>query len=54
MNNKKINGLRFTKSQAVYLYDKGENDELIYVIVVTTTDLQVYFNMFIKKSKEIF
>ena len=38
--------------QGVYLYDKGENDELFYVIDVATTDLQVYFNTFPKKSKE--
>jgi hypothetical protein len=50
---KKINALRFSP-RGVYLYDKGENDELFYVIVVATTDLQVYFNIFLKKSKEFF
>ena len=50
----KINALKFTKLQGVYLYDKGENDELIHVIGISTTDLQVYFIIFIKKSKEIF
>ena len=51
---KKINALKFTKLQGVYLYDKGENDELIHVIGISTTDLQVYFTIFIKKSKEFF
>ena len=40
--------------QGGYLSEKGENDELFYVIVVATTDLQVYFIMYLKKSKEFF
>ena len=52
-NKEKINASELT-FQGVYLYDKGENDELFHVIVVATTDLQIYFNMFYKKSKEIF
>ena len=46
-----INALK-QKFQGVYLYDKGENDELFYVIDISTTDLQIYFNTFQRKSKE--
>ena len=37
--------------QGDYLYDKGENDELCYVSQLRSTDLQVYYNIFDKKSK---
>jgi len=51
---KKDKRLEILRFQAVYLYDKGENDELFHVIVVATTDLQIYFSMYLKKSKEKF
>jgi hypothetical protein len=40
--------------QGNYLYDKGENDELVYVNQLSTTDLQIHFNTNEKKSKEKF
>ena len=48
----KDNRLGVLQRRGGYLYDKGENDELFYVIGISTTDLQVYFIMHLRKSKE--
>ena len=38
------NRLETLRLQGGYLYDKGENDELCYVVGCSATDLQVYFS----------
>ena len=49
---KKITASKSLRFRGDYLYDKGENDEQKNVLSVSSTDLQVYFIMSIKKSKE--
>ena len=49
---KTINALRFTKPQGVYLYDKGENDELFHVIVVSQPIYKYILTCFLKKVKK--
>ena len=50
----RINASELLQFQGVYLYDKGENDELFHVFRMSSTDLQVYYNTSFLKCKEKF